>query len=174
MALALNLLVEQRKLAAKGTTELEGVVSRAVHELQAAMDELRELSHGVHPTILAQAGLGPALASLAERAPIRVELGPLPVERLAPEIEATACYVACEALTNAVKHGRASRVTIDAERENGSLVVRVADDGVGGADPAGYGLRGIADRVEAQDGRLRIESAPGAGTRVIGEIPCGS
>ncbi|HEY2936392.1 MAG TPA: histidine kinase [Gaiellaceae bacterium] len=94
VALALNLLVEQRKLAARGTPELESVVSGAVRELQAAVDELRELSHGVHPTILAQAGLGPALASLAERAPMRVELGAVPAERLAPEIEATAYYVA--------------------------------------------------------------------------------
>jgi signal transduction histidine kinase len=96
-----------------------------------------------------------------------------PEERLAPEIEAAAYFVVCEALANAVKHARASLVRIRAEQRNGKLVVEVADDGVGGARAnGGSGLRGLVDRVEAHGGTLRVESEPGRGTRVIGELPC--
>jgi signal transduction histidine kinase len=95
-------------------------------------------------------------------------------ERFAPEVEATAYFVACEALTNAVKHAHASRASIGARRENGVLVIEVADDGRGGADSGGSGLRGLSDRVEARGGRLVVDSAVGTGTRVRGEIPCAS
>ena len=98
-----------------------------------------------------------------------------PAGRLPSEIEGAAYFVACEALANAVKHADATSVTISAARRNGTLVVEVADDGVGGASlNGGSGLRGLSDRVEAHGGRLRIESPPGGGTRVIGELPCAS
>jgi signal transduction histidine kinase len=96
-------------------------------------------------------------------------------ERFPREIEAAAYFVACEALTNAVKHSGASTVAISASRRNGTLVVEVLDDGRGGAEVTnGSGLRGLADRVEAHGGRLRVESPPGGGTRVVGELPCES
>jgi signal transduction histidine kinase len=96
-------------------------------------------------------------------------------ERLPAEIEAAAYFVVCEAIANAVKHSRATKVSVSAARTNGRLVVAVEDDGVGGADEsAGTGLRGLVDRVEAHGGTLRVESRPGEGTRVIGELPCAS
>jgi signal transduction histidine kinase len=96
-------------------------------------------------------------------------------ERLAPDVEATAYFVACEALTNVVKHAQASKATIRAMRDDGMLVIEVEDNGVGGASTSdGTGLRGLADRVEAHGGHFRIESSPGSGTRVLGEIPCAS
>ena len=96
-------------------------------------------------------------------------------ERLSPELEAAAYFLACEALTNAVKYANASSVEIRASRANGSLVIEVVDDGVGGADPAeGSGLTGLAERLEAHGGSLRVESGNGLGTRVVGELPCGS
>jgi signal transduction histidine kinase len=130
----------------------------------------------VHPAILTEEGLGAALESLADRTPIPVRIVASPVERLPSEIEGAAYFVACEALANAVKHADATSVTISAARRNGTLVVEVADDGVGGArlNGGGSGLRGLSDRVEAHGGRLRIDSPPGGGTRVIGELPCAS
>jgi signal transduction histidine kinase len=97
----------------------------------------------------------------------------VPSERLPAEIEGAAYFVACEALANAVKHAEATSVSISAVQRNGTLVVEVVDDGVGGADvKGGSGLRGLADRVEAHGGRLSVESPSGGGTRVIGELPC--
>ena len=93
--------------------------------------------------------------------------------RLPTEIEAAAYFVACEAIANAVKHARATQIRVCAERRNGSLVIEVEDDGIGGASlNGGSGLRGLVDRVEAHGGTLRVESEPGQGTRVIGELPC--
>jgi signal transduction histidine kinase len=121
--------------------------------------------------VLTQGGLAVALDALATRAPT-VEA---PTHRLAPDVEGAAYFVASEALANVVKHARASRARIKARRTNGGLVIEVEDDGVGGAEASrGTGLRGLADRVEAQGGRLAIESPPGRGTRVVGEIPCAS
>jgi signal transduction histidine kinase len=96
-------------------------------------------------------------------------------ERFPDGVETAAYFIACEALTNATKHARASRVTVSAQRRNGSLVICVADDGVGGAAPGGgTGLSGLRDRIGAQGGTLSIESERGAGTRLIAELPCGS
>jgi signal transduction histidine kinase len=103
-----------------------------------------------------------------------VDVAEVPAERLPAPVEATAYFVACEALANAVKHARASRITISAVQENGRLLVEIADDGVGGADRNGSGLRGLADRLEARGGRLRVVSREGEGTTVIGELPCES
>ena len=98
----------------------------------------------------------------------------LPPDRLAPDVEATAYFVACEALANAVKHSGAKQIEVGAIVEGSRLVVTVVDDGVGGADPDGGGLRGLADRVEARGGRLWVDSPAGGGTRVTAEIPCES
>ena len=173
VALGLELRAAQRRLGPDGQ-ELGGVLEGAVQELQHALDDLRELAHGVHPSVLTQNGLAAALESLAARTPVRVVVAQAPTGRLPPPIEATAYFVACEGLANAVKHARASRITISASRQDGRLVVEIADDGIGGADSSGSGLRGLADRLEAQGGRLRVESRNGRGTRVIGELPCES
>jgi signal transduction histidine kinase len=153
--------------------EASRVLDGAVAEITVAIDELRELARGLRPASL-DAGLGPALRELAGRAPLPVEVTTTG-ERFAPEVETTAYFVACEALTNAVKHARAARVALCVAREDTKLVVTVADDGVGGATPAiGSGLAGLADRVAARGGRLRIDTARGHGTTLIAELPCAS
>jgi signal transduction histidine kinase len=174
VALALELRNAQRRLGQTADAEVERVLASAVDELQVAVTELRELARGIYPAILAEDGLAAALESLAGRVPVPVSLSVLE-ERLPSDIEATAYFVACEAVTNAVRHAHATSVTIRASRENGSLVIAVADDGIGGADPrAGSGLRGLAERVEAHGGSLSVDSPSGHGTRVVGELPCGS
>ena len=124
--------------------------------------------------ILTEDGLAAALESLVSRTPFPVDLT-AEEERLSPQVEATVYFVACEALVNVAKHADASGARVVAQRHNGSLVVEVEDDGVGGASAeSGSGLRGLADRVEALGGRLRVESPSGGGTRVVAEIPCAS
>ncbi len=175
VALALELRIAQKELGRELDPDVERILEAAVDELQLAVDELRELARGVHPAVLTEEGLGVALESLAARTPLPVELIAAPDGRLPPEIEAAAYFVACEAIANAVKHAQATSVRITAERRNGKLVIEVADDGIGGAKAnGGSGLRGLVDRVEAHGGTLRVESAPGHGTRVIGELPCAS
>ena len=145
----------------------------AVEELSVAIDELRELARGLPPAQL-DAGLAPALRELASRAPLPVEVRAT-AARLAPGVEAAAYFIACEGLTNAVKHARASKVVLSAAQDNGALVVSVADDGVGGAARGeGSGLSGLSDRVAAQGGTLSIESRVGEGTTLTAELPCGS
>jgi signal transduction histidine kinase len=173
VALALELRSAQRQLDANDETDVARLLASTADELQVAVEELRELAQGIHPGILTQGGLAHALEALAARAPFPVAVDAT-AERFSPEIEATAYFVACEALTNAVKHAHASRASIEARREDGLLVVEVADDGRGGADDGGTGLRGLSDRIEARGGRLVVRSAPGSGTRVRGEIPCES
>src|SRR5918993_4983682 len=121
--------------------------------------------------ILSEAGLGPALAALAERSPIPVTVTAAPSGRLPPQVEETAYYVASEALTNAAKHADAATITINSRQHNGRLRVEVGDDGVGGADPNGSGLRGLADRVAALDGRFHVHSPLGQGTHITAELP---
>jgi signal transduction histidine kinase len=175
VALALELRAAQKRLGGDVPPELEEVLTDAVDELQLAVRELRELARGVHPAILTEEGLAAALESLADRTPLPVRILTAPEGRLPAPIEGAAYFVACEALANAVKHADATSVTITAVRRNGELVIEVADDGVGGASlNGGSGLRGLTDRVEAHGGRLRIESPPGGGTLVVGELPCAS
>jgi signal transduction histidine kinase len=174
VALALELRAAHRQLGDEGDPEVERLLSSTANELQVAVQELRDLAHGIHPGILTQGGLAHALEALAARTPLRVTVDATP-ERFAPEVEATAYFVACEALTNVVKHAGASRASIGARRHDGLLVIEVADDGSGGAEQGrGSGLRGLTDRVEARGGRLVVESLPGTGTCVRGEIPCAS
>ena len=135
--------------------DLDPVISEAIEELQLAVNELRELASGLHPAVLDE-GLGPALESLADRTPLptSVELDSID-GRLAPELELAAYFLACEAITNAVKHAHAHHLTVRAHRRNGLLSIEVSDDGMGGADSSGSGLRGIADRIEANGGQLK-------------------
>jgi signal transduction histidine kinase len=140
-------------------------------QIVAAREELGEFARGVHPAALTQHGLGTALHELTTRTAVEVEVS-VAADRFPPAIEAAAYFVCSEALANAVKYAGASCVRIGVQHLHGRLRVEVDDDGVGGADPAaGSGLRGLADRLEALGGRLDVESAPGAGTRVIGELP---
>jgi signal transduction histidine kinase len=143
--------------------------------LGTALEELRELSQGIHPGILTERGLGPALQELAYVAPVSIELGVPLEERLPEPVEAAVYYLVAEALANVAKHASATVVSVNVDRRNGQAVVEVSDDGVGGADPArGSGLRGLADRVEALGGAFAVESPPGRGTRLRAEIPCES
>ena len=151
---------------------MRGLIDEAIQELTEATAELRELARGIHPAILTERGLDAAVTALAGRAPVPVEVHNLPEERLAPPVESTAYFVVAEALTNVSRYSQASHAEVDIGRVNGKLIVEVRDDGVGGADPArGSGLRGLADRVAAVDGRIEVMSEPGAGTTVHVEIP---
>jgi PAS domain S-box-containing protein len=171
VSLSLSLRLAQAKLAADPQAANE-LLSSASGELALALEELRELARGIHPAVLTERGLAPALASLADRAPFPVDLKCMDDERLPASAEAAAFYVVSEALANVAKYAEASSVRVSVERLNGRAVVEVVDDGKGGADPTqGSGLRGLVDRVEALDGRLAVESPAGAGTRVRAEIP---
>jgi len=170
VALALELRLLRAKVGAD--EDVAPLVDGLSDRLSSALAELRELARGIHPSILTDRGLGPAIASLAERAPVIVHSDVAVDERLPAPVEAAAYFLVAEALTNVAKYAQASEVTIGVRRENGAVLVDVADDGVGGADIAGgSGLRGLHDRVAAVDGELTIESPPGAGTRLRAWIP---
>jgi len=142
--------------------------------LLVAIDQLRELAHGIHPTILTDLGLGEAIRSLTAGSPVPIELVELPGQRLDPGAEATAYYVVAEALTNAQRHAMAAAISIRVSETSRALRIEVSDDGVGGADEsAGSGLQGLRDRVEAVGGTLHVLSVPGRGTRVQADIPLG-
>ncbi len=174
VALALELKSAERHLDRSADPEVERLLAAAAEEVQVAVEELRQLAGGIHPGILTQGGLTVALNALAGKAPVPVTVE-ANLDRLQPELEATAYFVASEALTNVAKHARASSAWLRVTVENGTLVIEIADNGIGGAAAdGGTGLRGLADRVEAQGGRLRIESPRGGGTRITGEIPCAS
>jgi signal transduction histidine kinase len=174
VSIGLALRHAQHELGAGGPGSRAGeTLEAALAEIAVAIQELRELAQGVRPSQL-DAGLGPALEDLAGRVPVPVAVDATR-ERFPAGVEAAAYFIACEGLTNAAKHAQASRVSLSAQRRNGSLVVCVADDGVGGASPGrGTGLSGLADRVGAHGGTLRIESKRGSGTRLIAELPCES
>jgi signal transduction histidine kinase len=170
-----TLALELRAARTRVGPEAGQVLDSAVGQLQDAVAELRELARGVHPALLTENGLAAALESLAMRAPLPVVLGEAPRRRFGADVEAAAYFVASEGLANVVKHAGAGHATISARQRNGSLVVEVADDGVGGAGLDGSsGLRGLADRVEALGGALAVESPAGGGTRLHAEIPCAS
>jgi signal transduction histidine kinase len=153
-------------------TELVAQLIHVREGLTGALDDLRELSRGIHPAILSEGGLVPALRALARRSAVTVELHLSVDERLADRIEVAAYYVVSEALTNAAKHARASIVEVNAHVHDGRLRLTIGDDGVGGADPArGSGLTGLADRVAALGGTIAITSPPGKGTSLRVELP---
>jgi signal transduction histidine kinase len=172
VALALDLRLVGATLE-KDPPTARKVLAGAQDQLAQGLDELRELARGIHPAVLTERGLGPALQALASRAPVPVELLDLPEERLAGPVEAAAYYVVAESITNVAKYAHASHVSVSVSRSNGHATVTVADDGIGGADASlGTGLRGLADRLEALDGRLDVESPAARGTRIRAEIPC--
>jgi signal transduction histidine kinase len=169
VALGLGMVASRLESDPAGARDL---LIAAQADLTRGLDELRELARGIHPAVLTERGLGPALDALAARAPVPVELTAVPDERLAPPVEAAMYYVVAESITNVAKYAHASGATVSIDRSNGAATVIVADDGVGGADPAGgSGLRGLAARVEALNGRLDVASPPGGGTRITAEIP---
>jgi signal transduction histidine kinase len=143
-------------------------------ELSRSLEELRELARGIHPAVLNH-GLKAALDSLASRASVATRVSFAVPERLPEPVELAAYFVASEALANVAKYARATSATVRVSRRDGRAVIEIADDGVGGADETlGTGIQGLADRVAALDGTLRILSPPGAGTVVTAELPCGS
>ena len=154
--------------------EAQAQIAGLRDELSESMAELRELARGLHPAVLTDHGLAVALEGLVARAPLPVALQLRLHERLPAAHEVAAYYLVSESLTNVTKYAHASAVSVEVARTNGELVVEVVDDGCGGAqENGGSGLRGLADRVEALDGRLRVWSPDGGGTRVRAEIPCG-
>jgi signal transduction histidine kinase len=152
--------------------EAAALVEEALDNAQRATQELRELAHGILPSVLTRGGLRAGIDALAARMPVPVETD-VPSVRLAPAVEATAYFVTAEALTNVAKHARARRVWVSATVRERGLEVRVDDDGVGGARRDGAGLLGLQDRLAAVDGRLRVESRRSGGTSVTAEIPLG-
>ena len=147
------------------------LVSRARVEAELAVKELRDLARGIHPAVLSDLGLAAALDALAARAPVPVQVSGVPSAPLPAAVEAAAYFVTAEALTNVAKYARASECSVCLTLEDSRLRVEVRDDGVGGADPStGSGLLGLRDRVEALDGRLEVDSPPGAGTTVVVEM----
>jgi signal transduction histidine kinase len=173
VGISLALRLASSRLTPGADPEVDDALGQASEELAAALSDLRELAHGIHPAILTEEGLGPALESLVERASVRVTLKTVPTHRLPAPVEAAAYFVVSEALANVAKYARATSATISATAIDERLVVEVSDDGIGGADPThGSGLRGLADRVAALDGSIRIESAGSKGTVIHAEIPC--
>ncbi len=149
-------------------------LDRLGSELSDASAELRELARGIHPAVLTERGLLPAIKALAGRAPVPVEIRGEPIERLSPTLEITAYFTVSEALTNVAKYARATHADVRVAQEDGALVIEVRDDGVGGARAGiGSGLSGLADRVGACDGTLSITSPPGEGTLVRALLPVG-
>jgi signal transduction histidine kinase len=167
-------LVLLAMLAAR-SREDEAAAAELAEGLQVAIAELRELVQGVVPAALTERGLCAAAEDLSDRMPIPVALdldpGPTP---LPSGVETAGYFVVSEAFSNAVKHARAEELRLSIGRRNGSLRIEIADDGVGGAAPSGGGLSGLADRIDALEGRLSVVSPPGGGTRIVAEVPCGS
>jgi signal transduction histidine kinase len=169
VSVALQLRVA--RAAANGDPEVGGAIDRAADELSEALAELRELARGIHPAVLTQRGLRPALEVLAARTPVHAEVQ-ADDSRFASEIESALFFVASEALANVAKHAQATRVAIRLEEQEGCLALAIVDDGVGGAAvDAGSGLAGLGDRVEAVGGRLRVRSVAGVGTTIEVTVP---
>jgi signal transduction histidine kinase len=170
VSLGLELRLAQ-SLVPAGLPELETQIGRVADELTGAVEELREIARGIHPAILSEGGLGPALRTLARRAAIAVELDVPVMERLPEPIEVAAYYAVSEAVTNATKHAHASVVRVAAGERDDRLCLSVRDDGGGGADPArGSGLIGLKDRIEALGGTFSVHSPAGGGTTVSCEL----
>jgi signal transduction histidine kinase len=152
--------------------EIHGELSLLADGLGTTLDELREISHGIHPAILSEAGLGPALEALARRSAVPVELDLNLGLRLGEHVEAAGYYIASEAITNAAKHAQASVIEVLADGCDGALTLSISDDGVGGADPGrGSGIIGLRDRVEALGGTILVLSPPGQGTTLHVQLP---
>jgi signal transduction histidine kinase len=170
VAMSLHLRLVEAKL--KNDPEAAALVVQMREELTDALEELRELARGIHPAILTDRGLAPALEVVAARSAVPVHLSVSP-KRLPEQVEAAVYYIVSEALTNVAKYAQASSVRVEVAHTHGRAVVAIADDGVGGAEMnGGSGLRGLEDRVAALDGRLHVDSPPGEGTRIHADLPC--
>jgi signal transduction histidine kinase len=171
IALSLNLSLLEGQV--EGDPEIKAGIDQARREIAASLTELREIAHGLHPAVVSGHGLPVALEQLAARAPLPVTLRVEIDERLPEPLELAAFYVVSESLTNIAKHAQAKTARVSVLEEHDELVLEIVDDGIGGADSErGSGLRGLADRVEALGGRLRVWTPLGGGTRVRAEIPC--
>ncbi len=175
VSLTLALRLAKLKLGDDGDPEVRLSLDQASDEARSALAELRELARGIHPQILTEAGLGSAIESLADRSSVDVAVDLATDRRFSPAVEAAAYFVVSEALANVAKYAGASRALIRLDWHDDELTVEISDDGVGGAEPgAGGGLRGLADRLSAIDGRLEIISPTGGGTRLLAHIPTGT
>jgi signal transduction histidine kinase len=169
LGLALQLV---RTALGPGTSDALALLGEADSELSGALHELRELAQGIHPAVLTEHGLGPAIRTLAAHCPLPVEIQAVPQRRLPEPVEAAAYFVASEALTNAAKHAHTSAVSVSVVCRGGVVVVEVDDDGPGGAEARpGHGLAGLVDRVQALDGQFSIRSGAGCGTHLRAEVP---
>lgn len=172
--IALSLDLSLLKGQVEAESEARAGIDQARREIAKSLGELREIARGIHPAVVSGHGLAVALEQLAVRAPLPVSLKVEVDGRLPEALEVAAYYVVAESLSNIAKHAQATTARIDVVKEHDELVLEVVDDGVGGADSErGSGLRGLADRVEALGGRLRVWTPRGGGTRVKAEIPCG-
>ncbi len=163
-----------REKAVRAPEESEALFEEAEEQAEVAIEQLRELARGIHPSVLTDLGLAEAIKSLAHHSPVPIQVLELPQARLDATAEAAAYYVVAEALTNAQRHAQAQAITIRAGGRSGKLEVEVVDDGVGGADEGlGSGLQGLRDRVEAVGGTFAVFSAPGWGTRIHATFPTG-
>ena len=170
---ALKLLLSSARRRAAGH-DLEPMLAEAIDQLDTSLSELRELARGIHPAVLTDHGLEPALQALAERAPVPVTVEADDEGRLPGSVESAAYFVVSEALANVAKYAQATQASVTVRQVNGHVTVDVTDDGIGGANAdAGSGLRGLGDRVAALDGTLSLESPAGGGTHLHAEIPLG-
>jgi hypothetical protein len=163
-----------QKMTPRPADNIQRELALLADGLFTALDELREIAHGIHPAVLSEAGLGPALRALARRSAVPVELdlnlGPPP----GPQAEAAAYYIASEALANTAKHAQASVIDLRVQGDDSALTLTISDDGIGGADPArGTGITGLNDRVEALGGTISVRSPPGRGTTLHVRLPAG-
>ena len=169
LALALQLRAAE---VSEDPVRAMNTLASAVHEIQVAVRELRDLANGLHPAVVADGGLHAALDTLAARSTVPVRLD-VTAQRFAPATEEAGWFIACEAVANAVKHANPSLLDIQVSEREGRLWLVIEDDGTGGADPEGRGLRGIADRAESAGGQLQVEGRPGGGTIITADLPCG-
>jgi signal transduction histidine kinase len=171
--IALSLELGLWEEGVQGDHEASRRLERARREIATSLEELRDVARGLHPAVVSGHGLEVALEQLAVRGPVPVRLKVAVGTRLPERLEIAAFYLVSESLANIGKHANATSATVEVSRTDGQVVVEVVDDGIGGADTElGSGLRGLADRVEALEGRLRIWSPKGGGTRLRAEIPC--
>jgi signal transduction histidine kinase len=171
--IALSLDLSRLEERVDGAPEVKAGIDEARRQIAASLAELREISSGLHPAVVSGHGIGVALEQLAARAPVPVQLSVEVDERLPEPLEVAAYYVVSESLANVAKHAEARSARVEVRKEQRDVVVEIVDDGIGGADSErGTGLRGLADRVESLDGRLRVWTQRGGGTRVRAEIPC--
>jgi signal transduction histidine kinase len=171
VALALNLRLARMRVT--DGTETAALLDGSIDELGLSLRELRDLARGIHPAVLSERGLEPAVRALAARAPVPVDIVSRSAGRLPAAVETAAYFVVSEALTNVSKYAHAEHATVRFERVDEHLLVEISDDGVGGASASdGSGLRGLADRVAALSGTFEVSSPPGQGTRLRAQLPC--